>query len=194
MYDPYETMNSFAPVYSNTSSPNNTHPSNNTQLSNNTPQQQGTATMTCVVHVNQRSKNGGMIVQQHETQPNGQRSTNTFDVPEHQLQQFMAQQKQRYPNIQFMKNEQPAQHTNQTQTSPPHTQSMPYHQTPQSIQQTQQTQQAQPLNAYDKFDSQYSHCHFDQQSQQHGLLNPQYNAPHNNQYNPSQIEQNNVNC
>ena len=80
-----------------------------------------------------------------------------------------------------MKNEQPAQHTNQTQTSPPHTQSMPYHQTPQSIQQTQQTQQAQPLNAYDKFDSQYSHCHFDQQSQQHGLLNPQYNAPHNNQ-------------
>ena len=134
--------------------------------------------------MNQRSKNGGVIVQQHETQPNGQRSTNTFDVPEHQLQQFMAQQKQRYPNIQFMKNEQPAQHT---QTPPQHTQTMPY-QTPS----TQQAQ-AQPLNAYDKFDSQYSHCHFDQQSQQHGPHgphNPQYN-PH---YNPSQMEQNNENC
>ena len=156
MHQPYEQMNPYAPLPSSVA--NNNHTTNTPPTHSHSNASPPNA--RCVIFVNVVTKEGKMVVQRHATNPQGQDETLTFEVAPNTMRQFMAQQKQEFPNIQFVKNEErpnsnaPTNHyTNNTSPN----RSQPAHTAASASAQT-----FGHLNAYDKFDSNYSHCQFDQ--------------------------------
>lgn len=188
MHQPYESMHNYASIHSSDDTEHSSQlPSTKTPVGTNLSNSVPTNVM-CVIYVHYITNDGKIVVQRHETKSTGQQETMTFEVAPNEMQGFIAQQKQQFPNIQFVKNEQ----------RPSSQQHIGNHHNNQNKNTSFQSSSPMSntiggLDAYDKFGSNYSSCNFAQNLQTH---QPQYNAQHTGaqQLPPSQAGYDNTNC
>lgn len=186
MFHPYDNMHSYASVGASTQQPSQQSQFTNASIpvQRHGEESSSPTKVVCVLHTRQLSQDGKMLVQRIETRPDGKQHTTSFYVAPHDMQQFVHQQKQHNPHTEFVKQEQ-----NTPQVSPSQGAYANTNTHPSSL----DVSSSVGLSAYDKFDSTYSTCFF-QQAQ----VPPQsYSNTHTDSYghSPQPTDGNgNVNC